>query len=136
MSRLTELMDQGYRIQISDMADSTPGAVFSYTDPANDWAQEEHRTLVFHTLNYNYLAYPLFEAHERNMAIINARIDQMALEANAKLDVMVQKMNTKFEGQITTFLYGMYVEENEDGSFTFTPQEPYETKRIAYLGDY
>lgn len=114
-------MEQGYRIQISEYVDPTPDTVFAYTDPTHDWAQEDHRTLVFHPLNYSYVAYEdIWEAHEMNVNYIQAKIDKMAKEALEKLDRMVYEMNHKHDPQLVTFFPNTEVVENPDGTFTFS----------------
>lgn len=141
MTKLTELLNEGYRVQVSELVDSSPGAVFSYTEPGYDWDREEHRTLVFHPLNYSYVAYDdPFIAHEQNMKRIYAQIEKSYSDALKRLDDMVYEMEHKHDPRIITFLYGTEVIENPDGSYTFfakgLPFDPDDTLERIYSHEY
>lgn len=129
MSQLTELMEKGYRIQVSEHVSSAPGSFFGYTDPEHDWDREEPRTLVFHPLNYSYIAYnDPFKAHELNMARIYDQIEASYKKALKNIDDMVYEFEHKHDPRTIVFLYGTEVIENPDGSYTFfangVPFEP------------
>lgn len=120
MTRLTELMSQGYAIQISEMV--TPGTVFPMADPA----VEGKVTLVFHPFDYSYISNDdIFVAHEINMLRIYDQIEKSAEQALAKLDKMVYEMDHKHDPKMIAFMPNVEVVENEDGTYTF----------LAKLGD-
>lgn len=116
MTRLTDLMSQGYQIQISELV--TPGTVFPVADPAND-----RTTLVFHPFDYSYISNDdIFVAHEINMLRIYKSIEDAYEKALAKLDAMIYEMEHKHDPRVVTFLHNVEVIENEDGTFTFYAQ--------------
>lgn len=109
-SDLTKLGDEGWTIKSSPIVE--PDTVF---------VDEEADLLVFNPVNWNYLAYSddIMMAHHLNMSRIYARIEEMAEQAEDRLDAMVDYLNHRHDPQIITFLYGTEVTENEDGSYTF-----------------
>lgn len=117
MTQLTDLMSQGFQIQISELV--TPDTVFPVVDG-------DIITLIFHPVNYSYISNEdIFLAHEINMLRINKRIDEMAEEACAKLDRMVDEMNDKFTPKMVQgFFPNTEVIENPDGTFTFVEVGP------------
>jgi hypothetical protein len=120
MTRLTDLMSEGYRIQISEAV--TPGTVFPYIDPAS-----HETTLAFHPFDYSYISNDdIFKAHEINMLRIYADIEKSAEEAIARLDKMVYEMDHKHDPKVYAFMPNTEVIENEDGSYTFVAVSPNE----------
>jgi len=114
MTQLTDLMSQGYQIQISEMVE--PGTVFPVADPA----VEGKVTLVFHPFDYSYISNDdVFLAHEINMQRIMKNIEDSYEKACAKLDKMVYEMDHKHDPKIIAFVPNVEVIENEDGSYTF-----------------
>lgn len=102
-------MEEGWEIKVSPMI--TPDTVF---------VDEDAGLLVFHPYNYNYIDQPdMFRAHEMNMELIQARIDQMAADALDALDDLVHFFEHQHDPRIVAFLYDTEVTENEDGSFSF-----------------
>lgn len=136
MTKLNELMEAGYAVMISDMA--TIGSPFY----SLDWGDESSRpTLVFHTLDYNQIAYDdIFEWHELNMGWVYDRIDRQAKNAEARLNKMVDDLNEKHKPhRIVQFHGPMFVEEihqEENGEITFNfssapPIDKADAKRYA-----
>lgn len=117
-TELDRLMSQGYQIMISEMVQQD--TVFTFVDPANEGVHEKGDLLVFHPLNYSYLVYDPFEAHEKNMAWIQTNvIDRLSQEALDKIDSMMYEFEHKYDARVITFLSDVSVTENPDGSFTF-----------------
>lgn len=117
MTKLKELMEQGWTVMTSPLVKQ--GEPFIAGDPAipGDAA------IVFHPLDYNYIAFEdPFEAHAHNMEYIYAMIDDRAKDALKHLDDLVYYYEHRNDPRIITFLHHAEVTENEDGSFTFFAQ--------------
>jgi len=113
MTYLTDAMDKGFKIMISEMVE--PDKVVAAGDPV--------RVLVFHPLNYSYLSLDdPFEAHVQNIFYNKQKLEEAAEAACKRIDQMVDRMNKKYEPSVAVFLPNTTVQENEDGSFTFSAQ--------------
>ena len=105
-------MSEGWQIRISELV-----APDTYVDDSVD------DVLIFHPLNYSYLAYSdPFVAHEQNMSWIQAKIELMAREALLKLDKLVDDYQDMHEPQTLLFLPNVEVIENPDGTFSMSAQ--------------
>lgn len=115
-SELTKLGEEGWTVVSSPLI--TPDTVFVDTYVLEELGD---KVMVVNPLNWNYLAYSndIMTAHHLNMSRIYSRIEEMAEQAEERLDAMVDYLNHRHDPQIITFLYGTEVTENEDGSYTF-----------------
>lgn len=113
MTRLTDLMQQGFQIQISEMV--TPGTVFPHYDPGT-----ERTTLVFHPFDYSYVSNDdIFVAHEINMLRIYKNIEDSYQRALKRLDDMIYEMEHKHDPKVMAFIPNVEVVELEDGTYEF-----------------
>ena len=97
MRWLKDLMDMGFVIRINDFVEeSHPIHIPASTQGFTDFVENSGRdVLVFHTKDYNYIAYPWPEAHERNMAIVYNDIERAAEKAEESLNKLVYAMRVR-----------------------------------------
>lgn len=114
MTKLTDLMEQGYRVLISDAVPS--GTMF--VDGAND-----EGLLVVNRWDYPYLAYAdPFQAHAINMERIREQIAVDAAAAVDRLNSMTEYLNRKNDPAVVVFLPNVEATDNGDGTYSFTAQ--------------
>lgn len=114
MTILTELLNKGWNIKVSEMAKMGE----PFVDIDGD-------LMVFHPTDYNYVAYPeIHQWHDLNVQWLRDYIEKMAEEACDRLDKMVDDLNQKHAPhRIVQFHGPMYVEEifeDESGAVSFS----------------
>lgn len=109
-----QLLADGWNVLVSPVV--TPDQPFVHSDGVE-------KTIAFHPLNYSYASLEdPFEAHAKNMALIEAEIDEKFNQLEDKLDDMYWESYYRHNPRIITFMHNVGVTEMEDGSFSFHAQ--------------
>ena len=96
MTLLEDLQAKGLVVQINDfIEEGRPIHIPASAQVFTDFVEHSGRdVLIFHTKDYNYIAYPWSEAHERNMEIIYNDIERWAKAAESRINQMATERGT------------------------------------------